>query len=326
MFLQSFFESGKIIGDIFKVEIIRWHICVFVCAGADIGKSQYFVNHFGNGTKWDLICMDKAMIFDIQHASVVDGPGMRTTVFFKGCNLKCRWCHNLESQSSEKQVMFYKNRCVGCGRCRGIDGNDTDFICYHNAREVCGEEYTVDELFENIVCDKAFYEISGGGVTFSGGECMLKVDFLCDILRKCKESGISTAVDTAGNVKWECFERIIPYTDLFLYDIKAYDEDLHKKYTGVSNKCILENIKRLFGCGANVWIRIPIICGVNDTVEEMQRIKKFLLPYKPLDIELLPYHGMGEHKYEALGLEKMKFDTPRQEVIERLNDIFRRET
>ena len=127
--------------------------------------------------------MNKAIIFDIQHGSVVDGPGMRTTFFFKGCNLRCSWCHNPESQSFEKQVMLYKEKCVGCGRCKNVDRNDTDFICYHDAREICGEEYSVDEIFEKIICDKRFYETSGGGVTFSGGECMLQSDFLCDILK-----------------------------------------------------------------------------------------------------------------------------------------------
>ena len=243
--------------------------------------------------------MNKAIIFDIQHGSVVDGPGMRTTFFFKGCNLRCSWCHNPESQSFEKQVMLYKEKCVGCGRCKNVDRNDTDFICYHDAREICGEEYSVDEIFEKIICDKRFYETSGGGVTFSGGECMLQSDFLCDILKKCKESGVHTAIDTAGHISWKVFEKILCYTDLFLYDIKAFNNDIHRKYTGVSNELILENLQKLFERGANVCIRIPVISGVNDTVEEMQKIKNFLAPYKPSKIELLPYHGMGEHKYEA---------------------------
>ena len=203
--------------------------------------------------------------------------------------------------------MLYKEKCVGCGRCKNVDRNDTDFICYHDAREICGEEYSVDEIFEKIICDKRFYETSGGGVTFSGGECMLQSDFLCDILKKCKESGVHTAIDTAGHISWKVFEKILCYTDLFLYDIKAFNNDIHRKYTGVSNELILENLQKLFERGANVCIRIPVISGVNDTVEEMQKIKNFLAPYKPSKIELLPYHGMGEHKYEALGMKNIKF-------------------
>lgn len=222
--------------------------------------------------------MNSAMIFDIQHGSVVDGPGMRTTVFFKGCNLRCSWCHNPESQSFEKQIMFYKEKCVDCGRCRTIDKNDTDFICYHDAREICGKEYSVEEIFEKIICDKRFYESSGGGVTFSGGECMLQTDFLCKILKKCKDADIHTAVDTAGHIDWQAFEKVLQYTDLFLYDIKAFDSNIHRKYTGVSNDLILDNLKKLFAADANVWIRIPVIPGVNDTVKEMQNIKNFLTP------------------------------------------------
>ena len=269
--------------------------------------------------------MNKAIIFDIQHGSVVDGPGMRTTVFFKGCNLRCSWCHNPESQSFEKQVMFYKEKCVGCGRCRNIDRKDTDFICYHDAREICGKEYSVEEIFEKIICDKRFYENSGGGATFSGGECMLQPDFLCKILKKCKDAGIHTAVDTAGHIDWKAFERVLPYTDLFLYDIKAFDSDVHRKYTGVSNKLILANLKNLFESGANVWIRIPVIPGVNDTIEEMQNIKNFLAPYNPSKIELLPYHGMGENKYEALGMKKISFDVPDKKVIAMLKKVLNTE-
>ncbi len=141
----------------------------------------------------------KAVIFDIQRNSFVDGPGIRTTVFFKGCNLRCKWCHNPESQSSEPEIMFYADKCTGCGRCRGITAADTDFVCFNDAKQICGREYTADEVFAEIVKDKTFYENSGGGATFSGGECMLQIDFLCEILKKCKENGIHTAVDTAGN-------------------------------------------------------------------------------------------------------------------------------
>ena len=262
--------------------------------------------------------MERAMIFDIQHASVVDGPGLRTTVFFKGCNMKCKWCHNPESQAYEKQVMFHKEKCTGCGRCKNISRSDINFICFNDAREVCGKEYSADEVLENVVSDKAFYDNSGGGVTFSGGECMLQIDFLTEILKKCKSAGLHTAVDTAGNVPWDYFEKILPYTDLFLYDIKAVDSEIHKNFTGVSNNLILNNLTGLFARTANIRIRIPIIPGVNDTTAETRNIKKFLSEYKPLEIELLPYHSMGEHKYDALNMKMTSFKTPPQSAIDKL--------
>ena len=192
----------------------------------------------------------KAVIFDIQRNSFVDGPGIRTTVFFKGCNMRCKWCHNPESQSAQKQMMYYKDKSTGCGKCAKVCPNQLkkcdfcgkcELYCPADARKICGKEYSADEVFNEIAKDKTFYENSGGGATFSGGECMLQIGFLCEILKKCKENGIHTAVDTAGNVPWEYFEKILPYTDIFLYDVKAFSEDLHKRGTGVSNKLILEN-------------------------------------------------------------------------------------
>ncbi len=171
-------------------------------------------------------------------------------------------------------------------------------------------DYTEEELFEIINKDKVFYETSDGGVTFSGGEGMLYPDELEKILKRCKENKIHTAVDTAGCVPWGSFEKILPYTDLFLYDIKTLDSDVHKKYTGVGNELILENLKRLFEAEANVWIRIPVIPGVNDSEDDMLRIKKFLSSYKPKKIELLPYHRLGENKYEALNMLAPSFDVP----------------
>ena len=272
--------------------------------------------------------MNTATIFDIERASYVDGPGIRTTVFFKGCNLRCAWCHNPESQSRAPQMMFYQNKCTGCGKCKekcpyGLDecrlcGKCT-FYCPHDAREICGKEYTLDEVLGEILKDRAFYESSGGGVTFSGGECMLQIDFLEEILKKCKENGIHTAVDTAGHVPYEHFERIIPYTDLFLYDVKCYDSEKHKEYTGVGNELILENLAKLLRFAKSVWVRIPIIPDVNDTEEEISAISRFLKENgKPEKVELLPYHAMGEHKYGALGKEGIRFAVPGKEKIDSL--------
>lgn len=262
------------------------------------------------------------IIFDIQRSSFVDGPGIRTTVFFKGCNLKCAWCHNPESQAFKPQIMFYKNKCTGCGRCVGLTVDDRGFICLNGAKEICGKEYTSDEVLREILKDKAFYDNSNGGVTFSGGECMLQLDFLCELLAKCKENDIHTAVDTAGNIPWEHFERVLKYTDLFLFDIKLFDAEKHKKYTGVDNKLILADLKKLFEAGANVCIRIPIIGGVNDSVEEMQRIASFLKPYRPTAVELLPYHDLGLHKYDALDMAKQTFYVPSEDDMKRFNELF----
>ena len=274
----------------------------------------------------------KATIFDIERNSFVDGPGIRTTVFFKGCNLKCAWCHNPESQSFKPQMMFYKDKCTFCGKCKekcpnnlekcNLCGNCTIY-CPVEARRVCGKEYTADEVLKEVIKDKAFYDNSGGGVTLSGGECMLQIDFLLEILKKCKQNGISTAVDTAGHIPFESFEKILPYTDMFLYDFKVFDNEKHKKYVGVGNELILENLKKLLNLGAKVYIRIPVIEGVNDTLSEMQNIKEFLYKNgKPEKVELLPYHAMGENKYRAIGKEPICFKTPDKEKLKELRGIF----
>lgn len=271
------------------------------------------------------------IIFDIERNSYVDGPGIRTTVFFKGCNLECAWCHNPESQYPKPQMLFYEDKCTGCGKCKEKCPHDLEFCeicgkctlyCPHDAREICGQEYTVDEVMNEIVKEKVLFENSGGGVTFSGGECMLQIDFLKAILKRCKENGIHTAVDTAGHVPYEYFNRIIPWTDMFLYDLKCYNSGLHKKYTGVGNKLILENLKKLLIGGNYVWVRIPIVTGVNDTVEEMTAIRQFFEENGyPKKVELLPYHAMGEYKYGALGRTVQKFDVPSPEAIEKLKLI-----
>ena len=272
-----------------------------------------------------------ATIFDMERNSFVDGPGIRTTVFFKGCNLKCAWCHNPESQDFKPQMMFYKDKCKGCGKCKKICPTPDQctlcgkctFYCPVDARKVCGREYTVDEVFAEVIKDKAYYDNSGGGVTFSGGECMLQIDFLVEILKKCKENGIHTAVDTAGHIPFESFEKILPYTDLFLYDIKCFESAKHKRLVGVGNEMILENLKKLFKTGAKIWIRIPVIAAVNDSIEEMLQIKAFLDQCgNPEKIELLPYHAMGENKYAAIGREVQRFVSPDDNKLKKLKAIF----
>ena len=274
----------------------------------------------------------KGLIFDIDRNSFVDGPGIRTTVFFKGCNLKCAWCHNPESQAFKPQMMFYSDKCKGCGKCNEVCQNNFEkcdlcgkctFYCPVDSRKVCGKEYTVDEVFAEIIKDRSYYDNSGGGVTFSGGECMLQIDFLLEILKKCKENSIHTAVDTAGHIPYEHFEKILPYTELFLYDIKMFDSEKHKKYTGVGNELILENLKKLFKANAKILIRIPIISDINDSIEEMLSIKEFFEKNgKPEKIELLPYHAMGENKYAAIGKKAQRFAPPENNELNKLKAIF----
>lgn len=273
-----------------------------------------------------------ATIFNIERGSYVDGPGIRTTVFFKGCNLRCAWCHNPESQSNEAEMMFYQNKCIGCGTCKKkcphaltsctLCGACTQY-CPGGAREICGKTYTVDEILCEILKDRVYYEAAGGGVTFSGGECMLQIDFLSALLKRCKANGIHTAVDTAGHVPYEYFERVMEDTDLFLYDVKCLNTEKHKEYTGVGNERILDNLKKLLVSGKDVWVRIPIISEVNDTETEMQEIRQFFDTYgTPRKVELLPYHAMGEHKYTAIGRSTVPFSAPDGGKMEQLQHIF----
>lgn len=274
----------------------------------------------------------KAMLFDIQKGSYVDGPGIRTTVFFKGCNLDCKWCHNPESKSADRQMLFYSDKCTGCGKCVSVCPNKGKkcelcgkcaLFCPRDARKLCGREYGIEEVMRELLRDKCFYENSGGGVTFSGGECMLQIDFLSEILRECKTEGIHTAVDTAGNVPFSYFERILPFTDLFLYDIKAFSAEKHKEGTGADNARILKNAKRLSG-KSKILFRIPVIGGFNDEETEMQKIADFLKDISHEKVELLPYHALGEHKYRALGVNVEVFSAPSPERMKRFRAMFER--
>lgn len=243
--------------------------------------------------------MKKAIIFDIQRGSFVDGPGIRTTVFFKGCNLRCKWCHNPESQEKFKQTLSYADR-----------------------KEECGKEYTTNEVLEIILKDKDYYG-NRGGATFSGGECMLQIDFLEEILALCKANGVGTAVDTAGCVPFEYFSRIMPYTDLFLYDVKCFTSDLHKEGTGASNALILDNLARLKKeFKGEIIVRIPVISGFNASIEEMSKVAKFLKDLGLKKVDLLPYHAMGEHKWKAFGKQPAKYEIPTIKEMEEYKKLF----
>lgn len=270
-------------------------------------------------------------VFDIQRSSFVDGPGIRTTIFFKGCNMRCAWCHNPESQSANPEMMIYKNRCTGCGKCKEVCQSKADscelcgkcvLFCPNDARAIAGKEFTAEDIMREVIKDQAFYNASGGGVTFSGGECMLKIDFLYALLKLCRENRIHTAVDTAGAVPFSYFERILPYVDLFLYDVKMIDSERHKFYTGVDNTLILSNLAKLLCGGARVTVRVPVIEGVNATEDEMLKIKAFIDSNGGAPVELLPYHAMGEHKYSALGKAYESFSAPSEKKLSQLKRIF----
>jgi len=265
--------------------------------------------------------MKKATVFNIQRFCVHDGPGIRTTVFFKGCPLRCLWCHNPESQSFHQEILYHPEKCTLCGQCRQRCPQDAVHItggtciqdhtkcvlcetcvnyCLHNAREIAGREYTVNQLVTEIEKDRPFYEQSHGGVTLSGGEAMCQIEFVEELVKSCKNRGIQVAVDTCGYVPFTSFERILSDVDLFLYDIKIMDPVLHERYTGIDNRLILDNLKNLAGKGANIFLRLPLIDGINTGDDNIMGIIDFTRGMKIEQVNLLPYHDIGRAKYMRL--------------------------
>lgn len=249
------------------------------------------------------------LIFDIKRASTSDGPGVRTVVFLKGCNLDCFWCHNPEGKSAVRSLAFFAEKCTGCGVCKKVcpsrNGSCTVcgtcvLCCSAEARKSYGHEYSPEELFAIIRADADYYRATGGGVTFSGGECMLYPDFVSEMAKRCRDAGISVAIDTAGCVPFSHFETVLPYTDIFLYDIKCLDSALHKKGTGQGNELILANLDRLIACGTEIIVRTPEIPNFNEG-GEVQRVAEYCKE-RGLPLEILPYHAMGESKREALAV------------------------
>lgn len=256
--------------------------------------------------------MNKIILTNIQRGSLHDGPGVRVTYFFQGCNLKCGWCHNPETLALRPTLMKYTDKCISCGLCikacpqNEESGNCLNCgrcvdVCPTGARTLSGKEYDPDVLLKIAIRESHFIS-ENGGITCSGGEPMLQIDALTELLCLFKENKIHTAVDTAANVPWERFEKIMPYTDLFLVDYKLSDDPSHKKHTGVSRRLISSNLKRLAKCSKDVWIRMPIIPGVNDNIAHIDRAGCELseIGFCGL-IELLPFHRLGGAKYTALG-------------------------
>lgn len=264
--------------------------------------------------------MMKGTIFNIQRFCLHDGPGIRTTVFMKGCPLRCRWCHNPAGLSPKIQLQLLMDRCLGCGKCASVCACHTwdeaehklDRVacrqcfacteaCPGGALTVCGEHVTTEELFAKVMADKDFYE-TDGGVTFSGGEPLLQADFVGKVAALVRQAGYTVAVDTCGEVPWEAFERVLPVTDIFLYDIKAVDTHIHQRATGVGNTRIMQNLRRLDACQKEIWVRVPVIPSVNDSAEEMTKIAELVESLSSVSrVTLMPYHSLGHHQYKALG-------------------------
>ncbi len=238
-----------------------------------------------------------ATIFEIKRFAVHDGDGIRTTVFFKGCPLRCMWCHNPEGLSGKPQIARYEHKCIGCGECK--KEGFTPENCLGEATVLYGKQVTIEALLPLLLEDKDFYENSGGGVTLSGGECLMQADFCAELLRQLKAEGVHTAVDTCGFVSRDTLDKVVPYTDVFLYDLKAYDEDVHIKCTRQSNKIILKNLLYLDSLGKKIEIRIPYVPDYNNG--EIEKIAHFLSALGNITkVRVLPYHNYAGSKYEAL--------------------------
>ncbi len=266
----------------------------------------------------------QGILFDIRKFSIHDGPGIRTAVFFKGCPLRCAWCHNPESQSFQPELILHPSRCIACEACLqacpngAVTGRDglilTDRtlcqacgqcaqVCDAEGRQLVGRTYTLDQVLAEIEADRVFYEQSGGGVTFTGGEPLSQRPFLLALLRACRERGLHTALDTSGYASWEALDEVRPFVGLFLYDLKLMDDARHRRCTGVSNALILSNLRRLAEHGHPLRVRIPIIPGLNDDEENLRLSGSFLagLPAPPR-LDILAYHSSAEAKYQNLGL------------------------
>jgi pyruvate formate lyase activating enzyme len=252
-------------------------------------------------------------VFDIKRFAVHDGPGIRTTVFLKGCPLRCWWCHNPESQALEP---------VSVDITRKVKGTHVP------GKKIYGERMEVDQLLEILLRDTHFYEESGGGVTCSGGEPLMQSEGLALLLRACREHGLHTTIDTSGYAKEEQFERIIPFTDLFLYDLKNMDPELHLKYTGVDNTSILNNADKLLEQGARVIFRIPVVPGINTTSSEVESMIGFIKERarKMTEVHLLPYHRIAGNKYRRLQMKEhfADADEPDLQMMHRLKEEFKR--
>jgi pyruvate formate lyase activating enzyme len=287
-------------------------------------------------------------IFDIKRYSIHDGPGIRTTVFLKGCALRCQWCHNPESVDPGPELMHWPGRCARCYSCLQacpiaalskdeagavvIDRTRCDLCgkcaeaCLYDAMQIVGREMRVEEVVAEVERDRIFYEQSGGGVTLSGGDPFVQYDFAEALVDSLRSKGLRTALDTAGMSRNGVLDRLSRKSDLILYDLKVMDESRHEAFTGVSNAPILENLKRLAAARTEIWIRIPLVAGVNDDNDNIRRTIAFLLSLKTIRrVGILPYHSGGLDKARRIGkaMQFRKFDTPPEERIAAIEAAFR---
>jgi len=283
----------------------------------------------------------KGWIFDVQKFSIHDGPGIRTTVFMKGCPMRCAWCHNPEGIDREPVLSFIPSKCIGCGYClrvcpRGAHRADGDEHvldrdrcevcgsctqeCYAGALELIGREVTVEEVLADVLSDRPFYENSGGGMTLSGGEPLYQIDFIDALLAAAKAEDLHCCIETCGFADFACFERIMGRVDLFLYDVKDVDPARHLELTGVSNGPILANLRRLHEAGKDVLVRVPLVPGCNDFDDNLAGLAELAasLP-NLLGVELMPYHRLGTSKRERIGTapEARPTEPPADELVAR---------
>ncbi|WXG44726.1 MAG: glycyl-radical enzyme activating protein [Promethearchaeati archaeon SRVP18_Atabeyarchaeia-1] len=290
---------------------------------------------------------DSGMIFNIQRFSTEDGPGIRTTVFMKGCPLHCLWCHNVEGINPKPEIVWHDTKCIGCLSCVGVCPNQaiqqtpsglvTDRrrcnacgkcaeACPAKSRELVGKVVSVEAVFAEVLKDRVFYETSGGGVTASGGEPTQQPEFVTGLFSKCRSSDMHTALDTCGHVKWETLERILKFTDLVLYDLKEINSKRHEGHTGVKPTLIWENARRIAKLGKKMWVRTPIVPGYTDSVENIRGIAELCAELGNVErLDLLPYHRLGEPKYRKLGLEyRLRgLQPPTREKMEKLKGVAR---
>ncbi len=269
---------------------------------------------------------EKAIIFDIQRASLHDGPGIRTTIFLKGCSLDCLWCHNPEATALNRQLFFHYDKCTQCGDCEKVCEEDVHHLingkhtigydkctfcgkcveaCNFNALKIIGTEMSIDEVMLEVMADFDFYRNSGGGITLSGGEPLLHFSFSMELLKRCREIGVNTCVETSGFVSAVQFKQILPYVDLLLFDYKVTGSTDYKKFTGVPNERILENLDLAYNQGVPIILRCPVIPGINDTEQHFMGICSLDEKYPNLKgIEILPYHTMGNSKRTSIGIDE----------------------
>ncbi len=285
------------------------------------------------------------LIFNIQKFSLHDGPGIRTTIFFKGCPLSCLWCQNPEGLSSKKELFQYSGKCISCNSCLencsagaiSFDGPEPVIDrsvcelcmtcadnCPTGALEAIGTEMTIKEITDEVLKDRVIFEESGGGVTLSGGEPLLQLTFVTELLKAMKELDINTAVETSGYVSIEALKKISPWTDHFLYDLKLLDPEKSKEYTGISSKPVIDNFKYLAQNGSQLIVRMPLIPGVNDNRDHLRLMADTLKEIGINELELIPYHNLGAHKYRGLNMDYQlqELEAPSKKQVAAVREAF----